>query len=752
MLRALLVLLAVLLPFAASGQSLLQSATDEPAPEITEPLTPETIREMVARLSDKEVRDMLLKQLDATAETAAGDPADDVAAGLESLGLVAWEGLRNSVLLAIRQLPTIPEGVVQGLSTFWEFRGFSGTIHLLGIGFLAIGLGLAGEYLLRRMFNRVRERLENAKPDRLGPTLWLLAQRLILELGQIAVFLGICWVVIHNLHPKVHLSDQILWFFVTVPVMFARLMAASTRFILAPHNAAVRLVNTDDETAQFLHRGLIIAALILGMTGYILLFLGGHGAPVTDMRIAFWLNMVLFGWIFYVIWKSRDGLKLMLRGRAEDVTPAEEWIANAFPTFALILTVSFWILSEILAGQARWGILDGRVRQSLLLFVLTPALDTMVRGLVRHVMPPMTGEGELAKKAWEKTRKSYIRIGRVLVLSFVVIMIARIWDLNYFSVASTSFGARFAARLIEVGGILVTGYMAWELVTLWINRKLAREQTAAGIDLTAEEPGGGEGGGIGGSRLATVLPLISLFLQVTVIIFTVLIALGNLGIDVTPLLAGAGIVGLAIGFGAQKLVADVVSGIFFLIDDAFRTGEYVEVDGTRGTVEKISIRSIQLRHHRGPVHTIPFGEIPKLTNYSRDWVIMKLSFTLPYETDVEKVRKIFKQIGREMMEIPEMAQDFLQPFKSQGVFAVDDVGIVIRGKFMAVPGRQFTLRKEIYRRVQEAFDANDIDFARKEVRVKIHSEEETPDTPQKDREAAAGAAALTGQPDAPATA
>ena len=145
-----------------------------------------------------------------------------------------------------------------------------------------------------------------------------------------------------------------------------------------------------------------------------------------------------------------------------------------------------------------------------------------------------------------------------------------------------------------------------------------------------------------------------------------LIAIGNFGIDITPLLAGAGIVGLAIGFGAQKLVADIVSGMFFLIDDAFRAGEYLDVDGTVGTVEKISVRSMQLRHHKGAVHTIPYGEIPKITNYSRDWVIMKLKFTVPFDTDPNKVKKIFKKIGAEMMEVPEFAEDLLSAVQVTG--------------------------------------------------------------------------------------
>ncbi|WP_417678538.1 mechanosensitive ion channel domain-containing protein [Pseudodonghicola sp.] len=226
-----------------------------------------------------------------------------------------------------------------------------------------------------------------------------------------------------------------------------------------------------------------------------------------------------------------------------------------------------------------------------------------------------------------------------------------------------------------------------------------------------------------------------------IVVIFVLLALGNIGIDITPLLAGAGLLGLAIGFGAQKLVSDVVSGIFFLIDDAFRIGEYVEVDGTAGTVEKISIRSMQLRHHRGPVHTIPYGEIPKLTNYSRDWVIMKLKFTVPFDTDPNKVKKIFKKIGTEMMDKPLYKDGFLEPFKSQGVFDFSEVGMVIRGKFMAKPGQQFTIRKEIYNRVKAEFGAAGIEFARPEVRIAMPEGHEEPGDAE--LQAAAKAAART---------
>ena len=157
--------------------------------------------------------------------------------------------------------------------------------------------------------------------------------------------------------------------------------------------------------------------------------------------------------------------------------------------------------------------------------------------------------------------------------------------------------------------------------------------------------------------------------------------------------------------------------MFFLIDDAFRVGEYVAIGSTRGTVEGISIRSFQLRHHKGAVHTIPYGEIPTLTNYSRDWAIMKLEIRLPYETDIELVRKIIKKVGAEMAADPEMSRNMLEPLKSQGVNRMDDSALIFRCKFTAIPGEQFVIRREAFTRLQKAFEENDIHFAPRRVLV-----------------------------------
>ena len=215
-----------------------------------------------------------------------------------------------------------------------------------------------------------------------------------------------------------------------------------------------------------------------------------------------------------------------------------------------------------------------------------------------------------------------------------------------------------------------------------------------------------------------------------------MVALASLGVDVAPLFAGAGVVGLAIGFGAQSLIRDVFSGAFFLLDDAFRRGEYVEVGSVAGQVEKISVRSFQLRHHEGALHTLPFGEIRQLTNFSRDWVIMKLPVRLTYDTDVEKVRKLVKRLGQEMAADPELGPLFMEPPKSQGVVQMEDSAMIVRVKFKTKPGDQFVLRRHVYQRLREVFAQNDIHFAHREVTVRVAGTEDE----ETKRRAALGAA------------
>ena len=139
----------------------------------------------------------------------------------------------------------------------------------------------------------------------------------------------------------------------------------------------------------------------------------------------------------------------------------------------------------------------------------------------------------------------------------------------------------------------------------------------------------------------------------------------------------------------------------------------------KGTVEKISVRSFQLRHHLGALHTIPFGELQVITNYSRDWVMMKLPLRVTYDTDVEMVRKLIKKLGQQLLSDPVIGENFIQPLKSQGVIEMQDSAMIIRVKFMTKPGDQWLVRKRVYEEIRMLFESEGIKFAHREVTVRL---------------------------------
>src|SRR5206468_3009430 len=196
------------------------------------------------------------------------------------------------------------------------------------------------------------------------------------------------------------------------------------------------------------------------------------------------------------------------------------------------------------------------------------------------------------------------------------------------------------------------------------------------------------------SRMHTLLPIARNLLSIVFIAIALMMVLSALGVEIGPLIAGAGVIGVAIGFGAQTVVKDIISGFFYLLDDAFRIGEYIESGSFKGTVESFSLRSVKLRHHRGALYTIPFSLLGTVQNQSRDWVIEKITVTVTYDSDVEKARKIVKKIGLELAEDPEFKASTIEPLKMQGIDNFGDSGIVLRMKLKTRPGEQFGIKRK----------------------------------------------------------
>jgi small-conductance mechanosensitive channel len=265
--------------------------------------------------------------------------------------------------------------------------------------------------------------------------------------------------------------------------------------------------------------------------------------------------------------------------------------------------------------------------------------------------------------------------------------------------------------------IVLVADVLWQAIKAAIDRKLA--ETA---DLGAPNTDDGRRR----ARLQTLLPIFRNVLFIFFVAVAGMMVLTAMGVEISPLIAGAGVVGIAVGFGAQTVVRDVIAGMFFLLDDAFRVGEYIQAGNFKGTVEGFSVRSVKLRHHRGPVYTVPFGLLGAVQNQSRDWVIDKMMVGITYDSDLERARKLIKQIGLDLANDPDFAPLILEPLKMQGVEHFSDFAVQIRMKMMTLPGEQFVIRRKAYAMIKKAFDENGIKFAVPTVQVAGESENYTP--------------------------
>jgi small-conductance mechanosensitive channel len=219
-------------------------------------------------------------------------------------------------------------------------------------------------------------------------------------------------------------------------------------------------------------------------------------------------------------------------------------------------------------------------------------------------------------------------------------------------------------------------------------------------------PQGRPGGAI--RRVRTLLPMLRTALGIVLAIVVALTTLAELGINVAPLLAGAGVVGLAVGFGSQTLVRDVITGIFLLFEDAVAVGDTVTVGGLSGTVEQLSIRSIRLRALDGSIHIVPFSAVTTVTNQTRDFGYAVIDLPLDYAEDTDQAVRMLRAVGEEMRDDEAWAPQLLAPLEVMGVDRMGDAGVILRARVMTPPARRWAVGRELNRRIKQHCDALDI--------------------------------------------
>ncbi|TKJ76683.1 mechanosensitive ion channel protein [Pseudomonas sp. CFBP13509] len=368
---------------------------------------------------------------------------------------------------------------------------------------------------------------------------------------------------------------------------------------------------------------------------------------------------------------------------------------------------TFWYIPALLlvgislfATFVSAGDTSTALRQSLLCTVLL-VLCMVINGLVRrHALKPQRGHKRHA--LYSERLKSFVYTLAHLVVWLVFIELGlRVWGLSLIRFTEGD-GHEISVKLFGLGGTLLFAWLIWILSDTAIHHALTRSRK-----------------GLANARAQTMMPLIRNVLFVTIFIIAAIVALANMGMNVTPLLAGAGVIGLAIGFGAQSLVADLITGLFIIIEDSLAIDDYVDVGGHLGTVEGLTIRTVRLRDIDGIVHTIPFSEIKSIKNYSREFGYAIFRVAIPYNMEIDDAIKLMRDVGQKMRNDPLQRRNIWSPLEIQGVESFESGSAILRARFKTAPIKQWEVSRAFNLSLKRHLDDAGLDLATPRLSVQV---------------------------------
>ena len=280
----------------------------------------------------------------------------------------------------------------------------------------------------------------------------------------------------------------------------------------------------------------------------------------------------------------------------------------------------------------------------------------------------------------------------IYALTFLLVLQA--WDVRSFAWFETGLGRQTAGALLSIGLVLAIALAVWELFSAAIERQLA------GLDAH---------GAPSRVRRRTLLPLLRTTLLCVIVAIAGLTILSQIGVSIAPLLAGAGVVGVAVGFGSQALVKDVITGLFILVEDQVAVGDVVDLGKEhKGVIEAISVRTIRLRDQAGAVHTVPFSEVTSVKNMTKDFAYAVARISVAYREDTDRVIEILRQVCDELNADTELRPWILDPFDYQGIDSLDESSVALVLRVRTVAGKQFIVGRALNRLIKIAFEKHGI--------------------------------------------
>jgi moderate conductance mechanosensitive channel len=676
-----------------------------PAPA---PVSADELQRLVDTLNNDSQRAKLVEQLQALIAAQRGaeqkEQAQSPAGWLATLSAEV-DSVSSEILAAaavVVDAPSLVGWIEVQVSDVHERTRWLAITLKLGIIF---GVALVGEWLIRALLRRPRAALAARSSDARLAQLVLLFALLVVDALPVIGFAVIAYFVLPLVGPRFtssHVAQVIIHANLTARLI---LVAASVALVSPP---ATALYPLGEETRNYLY---IWIRRFTNWAVYGLALAAGTwwmGIPGAIFALLLRGTMLVLGILSVIfVLQNRTAVAEILRGKNHGGTAeGHGWrmlrhrLADVWHVLAILYIVGTFG-TYVLRIEGGFAFV---FRATLLSLVIIVASGIIVRTVRRASQRGFAISDDLKRRfpTIEQRANRYVPLltiaASVVIYVFAALALLQAWGIDTFFWFSTEAGRKITGSVVSIATVLFAALLVWEVFGSAVERYL-NGTGSDGMPLARS------------ARTRTLLPLLRT--TVFIVLFTVvaLMVLSELGVNIAPLLAGAGIAGIAIGFGSQALVKDVITGLFILLEDTLAVGDVVDVgNGHSGLVEALSIRAIRLRDMAGTVHTVPFSDVTTVQNLTKGFAYYVADIGVSYREDTDEVIAVLKEVAEELRRDPNFGPLMLEPMEVVGLDRFADSAVILKVRFKTLPIKQWTVGREFNRRIKKAFDERGIEM------------------------------------------
>ena len=695
-------------PAGAQTAVPVPKSTPSETPSTPPAATREDLQNMLDTLRDPAKRDELAKEIETLLQVQqAAPPEEEQGIGARMLGALSTGFQQFSEFL---EKLARSFGATGNLLTWLEVQGSDPQLRAMWLEIgkdlaLSLGAGALAAFLVGLAVKSGRRRLAMRAGDRMFRRIRFAAARLALELLPIIAF-GVVALAVGSWTAPVP-TARLAMLAVINAVVITMAGAVLARFLFSPMEPGLRLVPLSDSTAAYLYiwsRRFIV----VGVWGYVslqtaLLF----GVPQSSYLVGIkLLGFVVAAMLVILVLQNREAMAHWIRGRPVEggrrIVPGivRSRLAEIWHVAVIVYVVGIYLVWAFNIAGGFFYLLRATVFTAVVIGAVAVGEKWLPRLFNRFAG---VDAALVARYPIVATRANrYIPVLRRIVTYAVriaaILLILAAWRVDVVGLLFGQVGREVLGRVADIVIVLVLALVAWEILGGIIYAHLNRQDESGHVVLRS-------------ARIRTLLPLVRNALLIVITAMTALVILSELGVDIAPLLAGAGVVGLAVGFGAQSLVKDVITGAFFMFEGTINIGDVVDINGKGGQVEGMTVRSIRLRDYNGNLHTVNFGSVGVITNMTRDFSYYVCDVKVAYRYEVDPVLAALRETDESMRKDKMFRHDILAPIEIAGIEAFADTTFIVRSRVKTRPIRQWDVGREFLRRLKLKFEEKDIQLA-----------------------------------------